>query len=62
MLIQRIRDGSEGILAKIIIGLIIIVFALFGFGSITTFLSPVPKVAVVNGEDVTQQAMEIAKT
>jgi peptidyl-prolyl cis-trans isomerase D len=60
MLIQRLRDGSDGVLAKVIVGLIIIVFGLFGFGSITTFLAPVPKVAEVNGEDVTQQAMEIA--
>ncbi len=60
MLIQRLRDGSDGILAKVIIGLIIIVFGLFGFGSITTFLAPVPKVATVNGEAVTQQDMEIA--
>lgn len=60
MSIQTLRDGSEGIVAKIIVGLIIIVFALFGFGSITTFLSPVPKVASVNGDDITQQEMEIA--
>ena len=60
MLIQRLRDGSDGVLAKVIVGLIIIVFGLFGFGSITTFLAPVPKVATVNGQGVTQQAMEIA--
>jgi len=60
MLIQRLRDGSDGVLAKVIVGLIIIVFGFFGFGSITTFLAPVPKVATVNGQDVTQQAMEIA--
>ena len=60
MLIQRLRDGSDGILAKVIVGLIIIVFGFFGFGSITTFLAPVPKVAAVNGQDVTQQAMEFA--
>ena len=60
MLIQRLRDGSDGILAKVIVGLIIIVFGLFGFGSITSSLAPVPKVASVNGEDVTQQDMEIA--
>lgn len=60
MLIQQLRDGSDGILAKVIIGLIIIVFGLFGFGSITTFLAPVAKVATVNGEDVTQQSMEVA--
>ncbi len=60
MAIQRLRDGSEGILAKIIVGLIMVVFALFGFGSITTFLAPVPKVATVNGTDITQQDMEVA--
>lgn len=60
MAIQRLRDGTQGILAKVIVGLIIIVFALFGFGSITTFLAPVPKVAVINGEEITQQAMELA--
>ena len=60
MVIQRMRDGSEGILAKVIIGLIIIVFGLFGFGSITTFLAPIPKVATVNGEDITQTEMEVA--
>lgn len=59
MLIQRMRDGTEGIMAKIIIGLIIIVFALFGFGSITTFLAPVASVATVNGEEITQQEMEV---
>ena len=60
MLMQRLRDGSSGILAKIIVGLIIVVFALFGFGSITTFLVPVPKAATVNGSEITQQTMEIA--
>ena len=58
MFIQRLRDGSGGIPAKILIGLIIIVFALFGFGSITTFLAPVAKVALVNGDEVTQVEME----
>jgi peptidyl-prolyl cis-trans isomerase D len=60
MSIQSMRDNSTGVVTKIIVGLIIVVFALFGFGSITTFLAPVPKVAVVNGENVTQQAMEIS--
>ena len=59
MSIQSMRDNSDGIVAKIIVGLIIIVFALFGMGSITTFLAPTPKVATVNGEDITQQEMEL---
>lgn len=53
------RDNSDGVVAKVIVGLIVVVFALFGMGSITTFLAPTPKVATVNGEDVTQQQMEV---
>ena len=59
MSIQSLRDSSDGVVAKLIVGLIIVVFALFGMGSITTFLAPVPKVATVDGLDVTQQEMEI---
>jgi peptidyl-prolyl cis-trans isomerase D len=47
-------------MAKIIVAMIFVVFALFGFGSITTFLVPVPKVASVNGDDITEQEMLIA--
>ena len=54
MSMQSLRDGSTGIASKILVGLIIIVFAMFGMGSITTFLAPTPKVAEVNGEDITQ--------
>ena len=60
MSIQSLRDKSDGLIAKIIVGLIIVVFALFGMGSITTFLTPVPKVATVDGQDISQQEMEIA--
>ena len=60
MSIQTLRDKSEGIVAKILIGLIVLVFALFGFGQITTFLSPAPRVATVDGEKITQQEMDIA--
>lgn len=59
MVIQKLQDKSQGILAKIIVGLIIVVFALFGFGSITTYLAPVPKVATVDGEDITRQELEV---
>ncbi|MBV1879446.1 MAG: SurA N-terminal domain-containing protein [Pseudomonadales bacterium] len=58
MSIQDMRDNSEGIVAKIIVGLIIVVFAAFGMGSITTFLAPVAKVATVNGSDITEQEMQ----
>lgn len=60
MLIQEMRNRSHGVVAKVIVGMIIVVFALFGFGSITTFLVPVPKVATVNGDDVEEQEMLMA--
>jgi len=41
MSIQNLRDKSDGVIAKVIVGLIIVVFALFGMGSITTFVTPV---------------------
>jgi len=60
MLIQEMRNRSHGIVAKVIVGMIVVVFALFGFGSITTFLVPVPKVASVNGDDIEEQEMLVA--
>jgi len=60
MSIMSMRERSQGLTTKIIIGLIIIAFAFFGLGSITTFLTPVAKVATVNGEDVTVAEMEMA--
>ena len=60
MSIMSMRERNQGITTKIIIGLIIIAFAFFGLGSITTFLTPVAKVATVNGEDVTSAEMEVA--
>lgn len=60
MSIQSIRDKSEGIIAKLLIALIVLVFALFGFGQITTFLAPTPKVATVDGQNITQQELDAA--
>jgi len=54
------RERGQGFGTKVIIGLIIIAFAFFGLGSITTFLTPVARVASVNGDDVTASEMEVA--
>lgn len=59
MVMQAIRRRSQGIVAYILIGLIAVVFALFGLGSITTFLAPVPKVRTVNGDAITEQEMAL---
>ncbi len=60
MSIMSMRENSQGLATKVIIGLIIIAFAFFGLGSITTFITPVPRVASVNGSDITTQEMEVA--
>lgn len=53
-MLQNIRDNSQGVIAKIIIGLIIAVFALFGVESIISGLVTSPPVAEVNGEEITE--------
>ena len=52
MLIQKLRDGSEGVLGKILIGVVVIIFGFFGFGSFSSFNSSGPKVATVNGSEI----------
>ena len=51
-MLQNIRDNSQGLVAKFIIGLIIIPFALFGIDSLVGGGGPAT-VATVNGEEIT---------
>jgi peptidyl-prolyl cis-trans isomerase D len=51
-MLQDIRKSSQGTAAKVIVGLIIVVFALFGAESIVGGLSGEPEVATVNGEEI----------
>jgi len=53
-MLQDIREKSLGTIGKVIIGLIIAVFALFGVESIIGGFTQPPSVANVNGEDITQ--------
>ncbi|MGM0633302.1 MAG: SurA N-terminal domain-containing protein [Pseudomonadota bacterium] len=56
-MLQRMRDNSQSFLSKVIIGLIIGVFALFGAESIVGgFFNP-QNVASVNGDDITEQEL-----
>ena len=52
MAIQKLRDGTEGILGKVLIGVVVIIFGFFGFGSFSSFNSSGPRVASVNGSDI----------
>jgi len=57
-MLQNIRDNSQGVVAKIIIGLIVAVFALFGVESIIGGLVTSPPVAEVNGEEITEVQLQ----
>lgn len=59
-MLQTIRDNSQGVIAKIIIGFIIGVFALFGAESIIGGFMGGNNVASVNGEDITEQELAVS--
>lgn len=52
-MLQDIRDNSQGVIAKVIIGLIVAIFALFGVESIIGGFVKAPPVAEINGEEIT---------
>ncbi len=53
-MLQDIRKNSQGTAAKIIVGLIVVVFALFGVESIVGGIGGEPEVATVNGEEISR--------
>jgi peptidyl-prolyl cis-trans isomerase D len=57
-MLEDIREKSQGLTAKIILGLIILTFAVAGVGSYTNSVDT--SVATVNGEDISQQAFNKA--
>jgi peptidyl-prolyl cis-trans isomerase D len=58
-MLERIREGSQGVVAKSILGLVILTFALAGVGSYLSSPTDVA-VAVVNGEEINQTQFEQA--
>ncbi len=56
-MLQSIRDNSQSIVAKIIVGLIIVTFALFGVESLIGLASGSKAPASVNGEDIGEQEL-----
>lgn len=56
-MLQEIRDNTQGVIAKVIIGLIVAVFALWGVQSIIGGFIKSPSVADVNGEPITEQQL-----
>ncbi len=58
-MLERIREGSQGIIAKSILGLVILTFALAGVGSYLATPAET-NVAEVNGEKISRQDFEQA--
>lgn len=56
-MLQSMRDNSQGIIAKILVGLIIVVFALWGVDSLVGLATAKPAPAVVNGAEITEQEL-----
>ncbi len=59
-MLQDIRNNSQSTAAKVVVGLIVVTFALFGVESIVGGLGGEPEVAVVNGEEITTSSYERA--
>jgi len=57
MSIQTIKDNSQGMIAKIIVGLIVLTFALFGVDAIIGNNNSAEKAATVNGEDISERML-----
>ncbi len=53
-MLQNIRDNAQGTIAKVIVFLIAVTFALFGVESIVGGFQGEPEVASVNGESITE--------
>ena len=56
-MLQDIRDKSQGIVVKIIVGFIVVTFALFGVDALVTSFNSSDKVAEVDGVDITRTQM-----
>lgn len=59
MVLQKMRAGAQGLAAKVVVGLIVFVLAVTGFGAIQLFSGGEPIVATVNGADITQNRLEL---
>ena len=51
-MLMEMRDRSDSLLFKVIVGALIFVLCAFGFGAFNFFVNPDPSAATVNGEDI----------
>ena len=58
MVLQKMRAGAQGLLAKALVGVIVFVLAVTGFGAIQLFSASEPVAATVDGEDITERELD----
>ena len=56
-MLQKMRDNAQGTAAKILLGLLVVVFTMFGFGAFEAFIVTDPPAAKVNGEKISRAAL-----
>ena len=59
-MLQKMRDNAQSWVAKVIVGIIVLIFALTGWESINRFSSKADEAAEVNGEPITKLELEEA--
>ena len=57
-MLQRMRDGAQSLGTRIMVGIIVVVLTVFGFGAFNLFAVGEPVAAVVDGEEITEAALE----
>ena len=58
-MLQKMRDGAQGIGAKIIVGIICFVLVVFGFGTFNFFTENEPWAASINGDEITLRELDV---
>ena len=58
-MLQKLRDRTQGAGFKIIVFLLVIALAFFGFGAFNVFAPGDPEIASVNGEEITRGMLEV---
>lgn len=59
-MLQKMRDQTQSTAFKVLVGIIVFVLAVFGFGAFNLFVGGDPEVASVNGEGITQGELAVA--
>ncbi|HET6470632.1 MAG TPA: SurA N-terminal domain-containing protein [Pseudomonadales bacterium] len=53
-MLQKMREQSQSVATKVLLGLLIIVFTMFGFGAFEAFIKTDPPAAKINGVKISQ--------